>query len=65
MKGYTTQSGYMGYIDGDYMLFACEDDYREYYMNQKKRSGSMRTASSVSCYLISTTQPSGASILHS
>lgn len=33
MKGYTTQSGYMGYIDGDYMLFACEDDYREYYMN--------------------------------
>lgn len=30
MKGYTTASGYMGYVDGEYMLFACEDDYWEY-----------------------------------
>ncbi len=30
MKGYTTQGGYMGYVDGGYMLFACEEDYREY-----------------------------------
>ena len=30
MKGYTTQSGYMGYVNGIYKLFACEEDYREY-----------------------------------
>ena len=28
MKGYCTGSGYMGYVDGRYMLFATEDDYR-------------------------------------
>lgn len=30
MKGYTTASGYMGYVDGTYILFASEEDYREY-----------------------------------
>lgn len=30
MKGYTTDNGYMGYVDGRYMLFADESDYREY-----------------------------------
>lgn len=30
MKGYTTAQGYMGYVDGSYMLFASEDDYLEY-----------------------------------
>jgi hypothetical protein len=30
MKGYPTQSGYMGYVDGKYMLFATETDYIEY-----------------------------------
>jgi len=30
MKGYTTASGYMGYVEGDYILFASEEDYREY-----------------------------------
>ncbi len=30
MKGYNTENGYMGYVDGDYQLFACESDYREY-----------------------------------
>lgn len=30
MKGYITASGYMGYVDGDYILFASEEDYREY-----------------------------------
>lgn len=30
MKGYTTASGYMGYVDGGYILFASEEDYREY-----------------------------------
>lgn len=30
MKGYFVADGYMGYVDGRYMLFADEDDYREY-----------------------------------
>lgn len=30
MKGYAVANGYMGCVDGDYMLFACEADYREY-----------------------------------
>lgn len=30
MKGYTVENGYMGYINGNYMLFASEGDYRDY-----------------------------------
>ena len=30
MKGYTTENGYMGYVDGNYQLFASEADYREW-----------------------------------
>ena len=30
MKGYTTESGYMGYVGGRYVLFASEDDYMDY-----------------------------------
>ena len=30
MKGYYTAEGYMGLVDGEYMLFACERDYKEY-----------------------------------
>ena len=30
MKGYTVADGYMGYVDGSYLLFACEADYKEY-----------------------------------
>lgn len=30
MKGYVVPNGYMGYVDGKYMLFASESDYREY-----------------------------------
>ena len=30
MKGYSTANGYMGLVDGRYMLFACEEDYLEY-----------------------------------
>ena len=29
MKGYNTEDGYMGYVDGEYQLFASEADYRE------------------------------------
>lgn len=32
MKGYTVDSGYMGYLDGAYLLFADENDYRETYL---------------------------------
>ena len=29
MKGYNTDCGYMGYLDGAYVLFASESDYLE------------------------------------
>ena len=29
MKGYNTDNGYMGYVDGEYILFASEADYLE------------------------------------
>ena len=29
MKGYTVEFGYMGFVDGEYQLFADEQDYRE------------------------------------
>ena len=31
MKGYIVHNGYMGCIDGTYVLFATESDYREYF----------------------------------
>jgi hypothetical protein len=31
MKGYTVHNGYMGYIGGNYQLFATESEYREYF----------------------------------
>ena len=30
MKGYYTASGYMGLVNGSYILFASEEEYREY-----------------------------------
>lgn len=30
MKGFTVDSGYMGYVGGSYVLFASEQDYLEY-----------------------------------
>ena len=30
MKGYHTAEGYMGLVEGRYILVACESDYREY-----------------------------------
>lgn len=30
MKGYHIADGYMGFVDGDYMLFASESDYLEF-----------------------------------
>lgn len=33
MKGYFTANGFMGYVEGEYLLFASEDDYKEYLGN--------------------------------
>ena len=33
MKGYTTAEGYMGFVNGRYMLFASETEYKEYVEN--------------------------------
>ncbi len=30
MKGYAVESGYMGFVNGVYMLFASETDYADY-----------------------------------
>ena len=30
MKGYNIADGYMGLVDGEYLLFASEADYKEY-----------------------------------
>ena len=30
MKGYVTPYGYMGFVNGRYMLFATEEEYKEY-----------------------------------
>lgn len=30
MSGYYTDYGYMGYVGGEWMLFATEDEYYEY-----------------------------------
>ena len=36
MKGYAVESGYMGYVNGEYMLFASETDYTDYMENQQQ-----------------------------
>lgn len=30
MKGYNVENGYMGLVNGRYMLFSCEGDYLDY-----------------------------------
>ena len=39
MKGYYVESGYMGYVDGRYILFADETDYMDYMEGQKRGNG--------------------------
>lgn len=34
MKGYFVNDGYMGMVEGRYMLFASEEDYRDYMDNR-------------------------------
>lgn len=36
MNGYYTAYGYIGFIDGERMLFATEDEYEEYFNNLKE-----------------------------
>ena len=31
MRGYSTDSGYMGYVDGRYILFCSEGDFLDYF----------------------------------
>ncbi len=33
MKGYSIEAGFMGFVDGVYMLFASEDEYADYIEN--------------------------------
>lgn len=35
MKGYDTDTGYMGFIEGRYMLFSSEAEYYEYMLNER------------------------------
>ena len=30
MKGYAVNDGYMGFVEGNYILFASESDYLDY-----------------------------------
>lgn len=39
MKGYVIDTGYMGYVDGEYELFATEEDYYEYMVAQHRCIG--------------------------
>lgn len=39
MKGYIVESGYMGYLDGAYVLFADESDYREAFSDAQEADG--------------------------
>lgn len=38
MKGFNTSDGYMGLVEGRYILFASESDYYE-YMNDQSEGG--------------------------
>lgn len=38
MKGYVTMAGYMGYINGKYVLFATEEDYIECYKEHNNKN---------------------------
>lgn len=35
MKGFNTGDGYMGMVDGEYILFASEADYYDYVNDQR------------------------------
>lgn len=35
MKGYSIDYGYMGLVEGKYVLFASESDYYEYFLSEE------------------------------
>ena len=37
MKGYPTEYGYMGFVDGEYRLFSDEGDYLEFMTEEGGR----------------------------
>lgn len=43
MKGFNTGDGYMGLVDGKYILFASESDYYEYMNDQEFMDADERT----------------------
>ena len=36
MKGYITGNGYMGLVEGRYMLFSSEQDYEDYICEEEQ-----------------------------
>ena len=36
MKGYYTENGYMGYVEGRYILFASESEYYDYLESRRE-----------------------------
>ena len=39
MKGYYVSTGYMGYVEGKYILFASESEYYEYMKGVSENDG--------------------------
>ena len=39
MKGYPVDGGYMGYVDGNYMLFETEEAYYRYINEADEKGG--------------------------
>lgn len=42
MKGYNTSNGYMGYVEGKYILFASEQEYFEFMEDYLKKGTKIR-----------------------
>ena len=38
MKGYSISDGFMGYVDGGYMLFASESEYYDYIRDEDEEA---------------------------
>lgn len=47
MEGYSEPYGYVGLIDGQYMIFADEGEYEEYYSERNKEDVRIKRQSSV------------------
>ena len=47
MKGYDTSNGYMGYVEGKYILFASEQEYFEFIAKWKFTKRDLSSASEI------------------